>query len=377
MRAKPSPSMMSAAVMATRTSVTTERWTAIQRSFLIGSSFASFRDSPPTVPKRHPWCPPDLFRENYGARNQRGHRSAVLLVRVCCALRSAHVPSCGVPSSRVAPSRLATLAHELVGSGLDESALVREHYRLYAIAHPQLLEDARYVRLHGRLAEVQPLPDLGVREAARQEVEHLELPAGELAETLAADGLRWRVLHVALDEPPGERGRQQRLAGRDGSHSLRELARRRVLQQESAGTRAQRLVDVLVEVECREHQDPRRGIALGHQPPRRLDAVQTRHADVHDHDVGVEPDRLVHGRGPILSFADDVDIGLRIEHSPQAAAHQRVVIRDQYADHFRVSSRGSLARTRKPPSASSPASNRPPNSRTRSRMPKMPWPPPP
>ena len=60
-----------------------------------------------------------------------------------------------------------------------------------------------------------------------------------------------------LDQPAGDRGREQRVAARHDADAVGELLGRDVLEQEAAGARAQRVVDVLVEVEGREHQDLR------------------------------------------------------------------------------------------------------------------------
>ena len=68
-----------------------------------------------------------------------------------------------------------------------------------------------------------------------------------------------------------------------------EPLRRDVLQQEAARAGAQRVEDVLVHVEGRQHHDLRVACAaVREQAPRRLDAVELRHAHVHQHDVGLE-----------------------------------------------------------------------------------------
>ena len=59
-----------------------------------------------------------------------------------------------------------------------------------------------------------------------------------------------------------------------------------VLEQEAAGPRAQRPVDVLVEVERGQHRAPEAGAGTS-EPGGRLDAVELRHAHVHEDDVGV------------------------------------------------------------------------------------------
>jgi hypothetical protein len=79
-----------------------------------------------------------------------------------------------------------------------------------------------------------------------------------------------------------DRRRQQRLARGDDAHAVGELLGRDILQQEPRGSGTQRLVDVLVEVERREHEDLRSLLtAIGDDPPRRLDAADPGQVDVH------------------------------------------------------------------------------------------------
>src|SRR5215212_5016869 len=68
-------------------------------------------------------------------------------------------------------------------AGLDQTGLVREHHALYAVAQAELHEHVRDVGLDGRLADEELRGDLGVREAPRDQLEHLELArrqAGEI-----------------------------------------------------------------------------------------------------------------------------------------------------------------------------------------------------
>ena len=139
-------------------------------------------------------------------------------------------------------------------------------------------------------------------------------PAPDLVEQLARDG-------------GGEHG----VAGGDRAHGVDDLAGRRVLEQEAAGAGAQRLDDVLVEAEGGEDED-----ALARQPPRRLDAVHARHADVHQHDVG----RVgLGGRDRLLAGArlgHDLDRAGRLEHRLEAGAHHRLVVGDDDAQAAHV-----------------------------------------
>ena len=112
------------------------------------------------------------------------------------------------------------------------------------------------------------LGDLGVRQAARHQLEDLELARGQLVEPLrrarAAPAAR---AANSLDEAAGDRRGQQRVAAGDDADARGELLGRDVLEQEPAGPGAQRLVDVLVRVEGREHQDAHGVLAgLGERP---------------------------------------------------------------------------------------------------------------
>jgi hypothetical protein len=68
---------------------------------------------------------------------------------------------------------------------------------------------------------------------------------------------------------------------------------------EAARARTQRLVHVLVEVGRRQHQHARMGLRPGEDAPGRLEAVDVRHAHVHEHDV--RPDTT--GRAGAVAFA--------------------------------------------------------------------------
>ena len=65
-----------------------------------------------------------------------------------------------------------------------------------------------------------------------------------------------------LDQAPGDRGREQRAAVGDDADRGQQLVLGGVLEQEAARAGAQRLVDVLVEVEGGEHEHAR-GVLAG------------------------------------------------------------------------------------------------------------------
>ncbi len=126
---------------------------------------------------------------------------------------------------------------------------------------------------------------------------------------------------------------------------LDELLGRRVLQEEPARAGAERLVDVLVEVERREDENARPLVAAVEQAARRLEAVHVRHADVHEDDVRVELARGLDGLGPVGGLTDDLHVVLGLEDHPEPRAHEGLVVDDEHADHQAAASIGSRART--------------------------------
>src|SRR4051794_18942911 len=258
----------------------------------------------------------------------------------------------------------------------DHSGLVREHHGLDAVAETELHQDPRDVRLHRRLGHEQLLGDLGIREAARDQSQHLLLAGGQILESRELRlGLRAAAAHELADHTLRHRRRQERVALRDHVDRSDELLGRRVLEEEPARAGAQRLVHVLVEVERRQHQDLRPAVAVdgGEDAPRRLEPVELGHADVHQHDVWAQGAGLVDRLAPVGRLADDLDLGLRVEDHAEAGADERLVVDEEDADHPPAST-GSIARSEKPPSGRGPASSVPPYSATRSRIPTRRWP---
>jgi hypothetical protein len=150
---------------------------------------------------------------------------------------------------------------------------------------------------------------------------------------------------------------QQGLAGRDHLDRREQLAGARVLEQESARSGAQRRVDVFVEIEGGEDEDPDGG---GGQPAGRLDSVHAGHPDVHEHHVGLGAAGHLDGLLPGAGLTDDGESGCRGKNPAQSGPDQRLVVGDEHAYGHRVPScRGMRAVTRNPPSARGPAANRP------------------
>jgi hypothetical protein len=134
------------------------------------------------------------------------------------------------------------------------------------------------------------------------------------------------------------------------------------------------VVDVLVQVESGQYQDPCPGPVPG-EPGGCLDAVHLGHAHVHQDHVGVQAPGLGQCLAAVAGLAGDGQVGLGFQQHPQALADEVLVIGDQDADHGSPSPSGSRARTANPPPGRGPACSSPPNIATRSRIPASPCPP--
>jgi hypothetical protein len=64
----------------------------------------------------------------------------------------------------------------------DCSGLACQHHELDAVAQVQLLQDVHNVCLHGGLADEEPPADFRVRQAVRDQPEHVLLACGEVGE---------------------------------------------------------------------------------------------------------------------------------------------------------------------------------------------------
>ena len=191
--------------------------------------------------------------------------------------------------------------------------------------------------------------DLGVGETARDEHEDLALARGQLVQPGGGCGGRRVVADVGLDQPPGDRRGEQRVASRDRVDRGQQVLRRDVLEQEAAGAGDERVEHVLVEVEGGEHQHPRGRLAR-EQPPGRLEPVHDRHPDVHQDDVGAGPPAGVDGLRAVAGLGDDSDLRVGLEDHPEAGAHECLVVGDQDADGHAgtPASRGMRASRAKP-----------------------------
>jgi hypothetical protein len=125
---------------------------------------------------------------------------------------------------------------------------------------------------------------------------------------------------------PGDGGSEHGVALTGAEHGLSELFRRQVLEQEPARACPQGQVDVLIQVEGREDDDPGgREAGIGEDKAGRLDAVQIGHADVHEDDIRDEPLCERDGLGSAAGLADDLDAGLTLKDEPESSPDHEIV----------------------------------------------------
>src|SRR5437588_1095903 len=280
---------------------------------------------------------------------QSGHR---------CHLHSQGVASLG-PGPDAMPPRLP-------GAGLHHPVLVREDDRLHTVADFELREHARDMRLDGRRLDDELGRDLGIRQAASEQAQDVSLPGGQLVERR----VRRRPPRELLDQTARARRGEQCVTVVHRVNRRDELVRGRRLQQEPRRAGPERVDDVLVEVECREHQHANPVSALD-DAPSGVDPVQPGHADVHQHDVRSRFAGTLDGLVSVARLPDHLEVRLGVEDQPETGSHERLVVGEQNADHAPT---GKRARTSKPPPARRPASSSPPQRATRSRMPTSPCP---
>ena len=156
------------------------------------------------------------------------------------------------------------------------------------------------------------------------------------------------------------RGREKRVPGGDRADGCDQLLGRVVLEDEAAGAGSERFVDVLVEVERREDEDPRRVVGR-EDPPGRLEPVELGHADVHQDDGGIEAGGLLDRLEPVARLGDDLDVLFAGEQHAEAGADHRLVVGDEDADrHARSPPSGRRVLRTNPPPVAVPAVISPP-----------------
>src|SRR5581483_1637629 len=154
------------------------------------------------------------------------------------------------------------------------------------------------------------------------------------------------------------------------------------------------VVDVLVQIKCRQDQNAGPASRQRSEIPGGFDPVHDRHTDIHQHHVGTALAAYPHCLGTLGGGAGDREVGLGAEEPGETSPNELVVVSDNDPDlplkaggrRARLQGRlgvhrpapsllGSVASTRNPPPGAGPVCSSPPTAAARSRMPSRPWPP--
>src|SRR5690606_17411843 len=105
-----------------------------------------------------------------------------------------------------------------------------------------------------------------------------------------------------------------------------------------------------------------------------LHPADTRHTQIHEHDIGVDLpqqfERLLAG----FRRARHLEVRLGVEQADEARAHDRVIVHAKDPDHRSLLPAGRRTSSRAPPDPPRPKSTVPPTARTRSASPLRPKP---
>jgi hypothetical protein len=200
---------------------------------------------------------------------------------------------------------------------------------LRAVVQVELVEDVADVELDGVLRHPQPLGELAVGgDALHHQLEHLELALGErvgvaLGHRLAAaasEGMQYLARQL---------GRQRRLAEQQTTQEVDEPVGLQVLEQVALGAALEGFEEVGVLGRGGEHDDL--GLRARLEELRdRVEPAHLRHRQVHQHDVGLEPDGEVDGFAAVARLGQHLE-PVGFEETAEALAEQDVVVGDQQA----------------------------------------------
>ena len=180
------------------------------------------------------------------------------------------------------------------------------------------------------LADAQGGCDLLVPEAARDETQHVELAIGKGVRPARLGG-RPRQLG---DDPGGRRRRDRRFPASDRLDHRSQLGGLEVLEQIATGTDLDGLEQVVLVLTDGEHDDPRVRLGEG-DATCRLEAAASRHPDIHEHEVGLEPGRERDRLLPVTRRADHV-VAPRSQERGDAVTEERVVVGQEDAHQERT-----------------------------------------
>ena len=72
---------------------------------------------------------------------------------------------------------------------------------------------------------------------------------------------------------------------------------------------------------------------LGEDAARRLDAIEDRHVEIHEHDIRGQQAALLEGLGAVGRHAHELDLLERGDEPSEPVADDAMVVRQDHADH--------------------------------------------
>ncbi len=116
-----------------------------------------------------------------------------------------------------------------------------------------------------------------------------------------------------------------RFAAHGAAHGLGQIVAGGIFQQIAHGSRANAVKDPIVGVVSGKDDDLRPG-QRRHDLPRGLNAVQTRHLDVHQNHIGLQLLRQIHRFDAIGGLTDHLQIRLMIQDDGQTRANDILIV---------------------------------------------------
>ena len=210
--------------------------------------------------------------------------------------------------------------------GGDEADADRVADEARDVVEVELGHDAAAVALDRLDTEVERAGDLGAGAALADELEDLALARRERA---VRGGLLFG-LGVA-EEDLRDGGAQEGLSRGHGANGEDEIGEAGALEEVAGGARADSGAHVLLGRVHREDEDGCLG-GLLLDAAGRVDAVEARHREIHQDDVGAEAHGSGEGLVAVGRLTDDLDAALGREERDEALADDCVIFGDEDAD---------------------------------------------
>src|SRR3569623_2250204 len=139
------------------------------------------------------------------------------------------------------------------------------------------------------------------------------------------------LVDVIIDQHPGDRLAEIRMAGALRTLRTHELPARGLLEEIALRARLKRLDNLFCAVVHRLDQVAAGGAGFPYRASR-VDAVEFRHGDVHDHERWLEALLFAYRFAPVRGIADHAYVGFGLQQVAQTIPYHAVIIREKYRD---------------------------------------------